>query len=174
MEKSSDVDLLTETDQEVEKLLMDGIRKSFPNHRWNTDKLDHQILIPFFYSKRFIGEEETSEGKKAELTDSPTWIIDPVDGTMNFVHNFPHSCVSIALLVNKIAEIAIIYNPVLKQKFTARRGKGAFLNDQAISVSGQKDIGKVLVTTEFGTTRDSKKIDVTIENMDKMVRKVHG
>ncbi len=69
---------------------MDGIRKKFPNHE-------------------FIGEEETSEGKKVCLTDAPTWIIDPIDGTLNFVHSFPHSCVSIALLVNKVAKIRSIY-----------------------------------------------------------------
>lgn len=78
--KSSNIDLLTETDQEVEKLLMDEIGKKFPSHK-------------------FIGEEESSEGKRPDLTDAPTWIIDPVDGTMNFVHSFPHSCISVALLV---------------------------------------------------------------------------
>lgn len=81
--KSSDIDLVTETDQQVEKLLMDGIRAKYPDHQ-------------------FIGEEESSEGKKAVLTDAPTWIIDPVDGTMNFVHSFPHSAISVALLINKV------------------------------------------------------------------------
>lgn len=56
---------------------------------------------------RFIGEEETSDGKKAELTDAPTWIIDPVDGTMNFVHSFPHSAISIALLVDKVSKVLL-------------------------------------------------------------------
>jgi myo-inositol-1(or 4)-monophosphatase len=65
LEKSSNIDLVTETDQEVEKLLMDGIREKFPSHQ-------------------FIGEEESSDGKKPQLTEAPTWIIDPVDGTMNF------------------------------------------------------------------------------------------
>lgn len=62
---------------------MNGIKEKFPNHQ-------------------FIGEEETSEGKKAVLTNAPTWIIDPIDGTLNFVHSFPHSSISIALLVNKV------------------------------------------------------------------------
>lgn len=123
---------------------------------------------------RFIGEEETSEGKKAELTDAPTWIIDPVDGTMNFVHSFPHSCISVALLVNKVAEIAIIYNPILEQKFTARRGAGAFYNGRKIQVSGQTDIGKSLITTEFGTSRDLAKMEIVLENITKLVKTVHG
>lgn len=87
---------------------------------------------------RFIGEESTSLGKKAELTDAPTWIIDPIDGTMNFVHGLPHTCISVGLHIGKVAEIGVVYNPILEQLFTARRGKGAFLNGAPIRVSGQK------------------------------------
>ncbi|XP_055530811.1 inositol monophosphatase 1-like [Wyeomyia smithii] len=155
VEKSSDIDLLTETDQQVERLLMDGITSKYPDHK-------------------FIGEEETSAGKKAELTNAPTWIIDPVDGTMNFVHSFPHSCISIALLIEKITEIAIIHNPVLNQTFTARRGKGAFYNDKPIRVSGETRIERALATTEFGTSRDEEKTSVVLENIGKLVRVVHG
>lgn len=125
-----------------------------------------------FYS--FIGEESTSEGAKCELTDSPTWIIDPVDGTLNFVHSFPHSCISIALLVNKQAEIAIIFNPVLKQLFTARRGQGAFYNSDKIRVSGQKELNQALVAVEFGTSRDAKKLDIMIDNFRKIVSICQG
>lgn len=68
----------------------------------------------------------------------PTWIIDPIDGTMNFVHGLPHTCISVALLINKTAEIGIVYNPILEQLFTARKGQGAFLNGAPIRVSGEK------------------------------------
>lgn len=108
------------------------------------------------------------------LTDDPTWIIDPVDGTMNFVHSFPHSCVSIALLINKSAEIGIVYNPILNQRFTARRGMGAFYNGTPIRVSGQKQLSKALVTTEFGTSRDEERLGIILENMAKITRAVHG
>uniref|UniRef100_A0A182WBT6 Inositol-1-monophosphatase n=1 Tax=Anopheles minimus TaxID=112268 RepID=A0A182WBT6_9DIPT len=155
VEKSSNIDLLTETDQQVERMLMEGITANYPDHK-------------------FIGEEETSEGKKAELTDAPTWIIDPVDGTMNFVHSFPHSCISIALLVEKVAEIAIIYNPIVGQKFTARRGKGAFLNGNPIRVSGETVFERALATTEFGTSREEEKTRVVLENIGKLVRQIHG
>lgn len=70
-----------------------------------------------------------------ELTNAPTWIIDPIDGTTNFVHSFPHTCISVALAVNKKLEIGIVYNPVLEQMFTARRGQGAFLNGKRIKSS---------------------------------------
>ena len=90
------------------------------------------------HSSRFIGEEESSLGKKVELTDAPTWIIDPIDGTMNFVHGLPHTCISIALLIGKTTEIGIVYNPILEQLFTARKGQGAFMNGAPIQVSGEK------------------------------------
>jgi myo-inositol-1(or 4)-monophosphatase len=153
--KSHPTDFVTETDQQVEKLLMNGIRSKFPDHR-------------------FIGEEESSEGKKVELTDAPTWIIDPIDGTMNFVHSFPHSAISIALLVGKVTEIGIVFNSVLGQKFTARRGQGAFYNGKQIHVSEERDISKALVMVEFGTNRESEKVKVIMENLDKLVHKTHG
>ncbi|XP_063701504.1 inositol monophosphatase 1 [Culicoides brevitarsis] len=153
--KSSNIDFVTETDQQVEKHLMDGITAKFPSHK-------------------FIGEEETSEGKAAELTDAPTWIIDPVDGTMNFVHGFPHSCVSIALLVDKVTEIGIVYNPVLNQKFTARRGKGAFLNGKEIHVSSVTSLADALICTETGTSRDEQKMVVVMENLNKLTRIANG
>uniref|UniRef100_A0A673AQQ6 Inositol-phosphate phosphatase n=1 Tax=Sphaeramia orbicularis TaxID=375764 RepID=A0A673AQQ6_9TELE len=80
--KSSAADLVTETDQRVEKFLIMTIRRRFPQHR-------------------FIGEESIGAGEHLELTDSPTWIIDPIDGTVNFVHRFPFVAVSIAFTVNK-------------------------------------------------------------------------
>ncbi|XP_059613572.1 inositol monophosphatase 1-like [Phlebotomus argentipes] len=154
-EKTDDIDLVTETDQQVEKLLVDGLHEKFPSHK-------------------FIGEEAFGEGRKSLLTDDPTWIIDPVDGTMNFVHSYPQSCVSIALWVNKSAELAVVYNPVFSQKFTARRGQGAYFNGQKITVSGQKALNKALITTEFGTSRETDKVRVTLENLAKVVPAVHG
>lgn len=88
-----------------------------------------------FPDHRFIGEESVGDGGKCNLTDSPTWIIDPIDGTMNFVHGYPNVCISVGLLVNKVPEIGIIYNPVLEMFFEARRGKGAKLNGTHIYAS---------------------------------------
>lgn len=98
------------------------------------------VLFSYLYLKkyRFIGEESTAMGEKVELTNAPTWIIDPIDGTMNFVHGLPHTCISVALLINKTTEIGIVYNPVLEQLFTARKGQGAFLNGAPIHVSDKK------------------------------------
>ncbi|XP_014216445.1 inositol monophosphatase 1 [Copidosoma floridanum] len=156
MTKSCEVDLVTETDQLVEKLFMTKISARYPEHK-------------------FIGEENTSEtNHKVELTDAPTWIIDPVDGTMNFVHTMPHSCISIALYVGKIPEIGIVYNPMLEQLFTARRGRGAFHNGAPIRVSGETDLKKALVMMELGTSRDPEKMNVVMENLKILTPQVHG
>lgn len=85
---------------------------------------------------RFIAEETVSSTNHLpELTDDPTWIIDPIDGTTNFVHSFPFTCISIGLAVKKELEIGIVYNPVLEQLFTAKRGRGAYLNGKLIKSS---------------------------------------
>lgn len=136
-------------------------------------KINWIFVFPTYICS-FIGEEATSEGAKCELTDSPTWIIDPVDGTLNFVHSFPHTCISIALLVKKQTEIAIIFNPILKQLFTARRGQGAFYNGDKIHVSNCKDLSQALVMMEFGTSRDKKKLEITLENYRKIYETCHG
>ncbi|OAD52759.1 Inositol monophosphatase 1, partial [Eufriesea mexicana] len=155
MMKSSEVDLVTEWDQKVENLLMQGISSKFPDHK-------------------FIGEETSALGTKVELTDAPTWIIDPIDGTMNFVHSLPHTCISIALLINKTTEIGIVYNPILEQLFTARRGQGAFLNGAPIQVSGEKELRKALVMMEMGTSRDPEKVKIVLENANNLTPLVHG
>lgn len=86
---------------------------------------------------RFIGEESTAAGARIELTNSPTWIIDPIDGTLNFVHGYPVVSISVALLVDKVTELGVVYNPIHNQLFSARRGMGAFLNNRPIRVSNK-------------------------------------
>ncbi|XP_030765538.1 inositol monophosphatase 1 [Sitophilus oryzae] len=153
--KTGAIDFVTETDQDVERLLIDGLSKAFPDHK-------------------FIGEETVSSGAQCDFTDAPTWIIDPVDGTMNFVHSFPHSCISIALFINKLPVIGIIYNPMLDQLFTARKGKGAYLNGQKITVSGTKALADALIMMEFGTSRDPERRKVILENQQNLMPQVHG
>lgn len=153
--KSCDVDLVTETDQKIEKLLISGLSSEFPDHK-------------------FIGEESVADGGNCTLTDDPTWIIDPIDGTMNFVHGFPHSCISIGLFSNKEPHVAIIYNPMLEQLFTAQTGKGAFLNDKQIRVSRQTELSKALLAVEGGTSRDVAKMQSVFDNMQILAPLVHG
>lgn len=85
---------------------------------------------------RFIGEESASLSKaKPVLTDTPTWIIDPIDGTTNFVHGVPCIGISIGLAVKKEIVIGVIYNPVTNEFYSAIKGGGAFLNDNPIHSS---------------------------------------
>jgi len=131
--KSSITDVVTETDRAVEAALVTGIKSEYPDHQ-------------------FIGEEDTAEakgGNVAPLTDDPTWIIDPIDGTMNFVHSNPLISISVALTINKCLEIGIIYLPALNMMYTARKGKGAELNGKKISVSGCKDLSSAMFLQEI-------------------------
>ncbi|XP_065747553.1 inositol monophosphatase 1-like isoform X2 [Phocoena phocoena] len=119
MIKSSPVDLVTATDQKVEKMLISSIKEKYPSHS-------------------FTGEESVAAGEKSILTDSPTWIIDPTDGTTNFVHGFPFVAVSIGFVVYKKMEFGIVYSCMEDKMYTGRKGKGAFCNGQKPQVSRQE------------------------------------
>ncbi|XP_046959299.1 inositol monophosphatase 1 [Vanessa cardui] len=153
--KSSDIDLVTEIDKKVEETLISGLSAKFPDHK-------------------FIGEESAFEGVKCILTDEPTWIIDPVDGTLNFIHGYPSSCISVGLVINKEAVAGIIYNPIVNQLFTANKGQGAYLNGRQIHVSQVKEVSKALISFEAGTTRDEEKQRIVFENFKMIVTKAHG
>lgn len=154
-EKESSCDLVTETDKAVEKMVIKDLATVYPDHK-------------------FIGEESVAAGAKCELTDAPTWIIDPVDGTMNFVHSFPYTCISIGLYVNKEPKVGVVYNPILDHMFTAKKGHGAFLNGQPIKVSGQKDLAKSLVMTELWCRPDERKMSIAWANAKKVIDRSHG
>ncbi len=85
-------------------------------------------LVP---GSRFIGEEKENQ----ELTDDPTWIVDPVDGTTNMIHDYRMSAISVALCEGKEPVIGIVYQPYTKELFSAEKGKGAFLNGEPIHVA---------------------------------------
>lgn len=152
-QKTCDIDLVTETDKEVEKFLIGNLLEKYPDHK-------------------FIGEESANE--KVNLTENPTWIIDPIDGTLNFVHGFPHSCISLALFIEKEPQIAIIYNPILEQLFTAQKNQGAFYNGKQIYVSGQNDLSKALIIYEFGISKDPEKLKIVKENLNTLIDITHG
>uniref|UniRef100_A0A673AKU8 Inositol-1-monophosphatase n=1 Tax=Sphaeramia orbicularis TaxID=375764 RepID=A0A673AKU8_9TELE len=161
--KSSAADLVTETDQRVEKFLIMTIRRRFPQHR-------------------FIGEESIGAGEHLELTDSPTWIIDPIDGTVNFVHRFPFVAVSIAFTVNKRTEFGIVYSCVDNKLFCAQRGQGAFLNGVPLHASGQEgdilhdyNVSRCVVVTEIGAERDDEALTTVTTNICRLLKlPVHG
>ncbi|XP_043263919.1 inositol monophosphatase 2-like [Colletes gigas] len=154
--KAGDWDLVTQFDKKLEEILINGIAKEFPKHK-------------------FIGEETVSSTNHLpELTDEPTWIIDPIDGTTNFVHSFPFTCISIALTVKKELEIGIVYNPVLEQLFTARRGRGAFLNGKPIKSSKVDKLEQSLICHEVSYATMENIRDVTLGRLEAFVSVAHG
>uniref|UniRef100_A0ABI7WAE3 Inositol-1-monophosphatase n=1 Tax=Felis catus TaxID=9685 RepID=A0ABI7WAE3_FELCA len=154
--KTSAADLVTETDHLVEGLIISELQKRFPSHR-------------------FIAEEAAAAGAKCVLTPSPTWIVDPIDGTCNFVHRFPTVAVSIGFAVNQELEFGVIYHCTEERLYTGRRGRGAFCNGQRLRVSGETDISKALVLTEIGPKRDPATLKLFLSNMERLLHaKAHG
>lgn len=149
------VDLVTETDKACEELIFTQLKLTFPSHE-------------------LIGEETSAENGTPALTDAPTWVVDPLDGTTNFVHKFPFVCVSIALVINKTPVVGVVYNPIMNELFTALQGQGAYLNGQRIYVSDQELIGNAILATEVGTKRDKKTVDRTTNMINSMLFQVRS
>lgn len=118
-------DLVTEIDQRVEQEIINIIQKAYPHHS--------------------ILGEEYGEKKGNDYQ----WIIDPIDGTRNFIHGFPHFAVSIAFSYKNKLEHGVIYDPVRQELFAASRGKGAHLNEHRIRVSQRKHLEECLLGTGF-------------------------
>ncbi|HYX63408.1 MAG TPA: inositol monophosphatase family protein [Burkholderiales bacterium] len=119
-------DFVTQVDQASEQAIMETVRKAYPEHG-------------------FLCEESGSTGGDAETV----WVIDPLDGTTNFIHGFPQYCVSIAVRSRGALAHAVVYDPVRNELFTASRGRGAFLNDRRIRVSKATRLTEALVGTGF-------------------------
>jgi inositol-phosphate phosphatase/L-galactose 1-phosphate phosphatase len=155
VEHKGQVDLVTETDKACEEIIFQHLKQIYPDHQ-------------------FIGEETSAVYGTADLTDAPTWIIDPLDGTTNFVHRFPFVCVSIGLAIGKIPTVGVVYNPILGELYTAIRGRGSFLNASPISSSSQSEMIKALLATEVGTKRDKLTVDVTTDHINGLLFKVRS
>ena len=126
-EKQSN-DFVTEVDQAAEKAIIETLLTAYPQHG-------------------ILAEES---GQQHGNPDSEfVWIIDPLDGTTNFIHGFPVYCVSIALSVRGKIEQAVVYDPSRNDLFTATRGRGAFMNDRRIRVSKRIRMADCLLTTGF-------------------------
>ena len=124
-------DFVTQVDKAAESAIIDIIRQAYP---------DHAIL----------GEESgATEGKSAgnKAKDEYRWIIDPLDGTTNFIHGFPQYCVSIALQHRGATAHGVIFDPLKNELFTASKGAGAFLDDRRMRVSKCAQLKDALVGT---------------------------
>ena len=131
--KSNEFDLVTEADKLSEKKIVSIIQANFP---------DHEIL----------GEES---GKHLGSDKSEyLWVIDPLDGTTNFAHNFPHFAVSIGLVKNGKIFMGVVYDVCKNELFWAAEGTGAFLNSEPIEVSQIGELKKSLLATGFPCSKE--------------------
>lgn len=124
--KSTANDLVTEADKKAEAAILAVIRDEYPDH--------------------YILSEETGE---IASNSNTKWIIDPIDGTVNFAHNIPLCCVSIGVEQDGEIILGAVYNPIINEFFFAQKGFGATLNDQKISVSKKTDMSKACLVTGF-------------------------
>ncbi|GFZ10656.1 inositol monophosphatase family protein [Actinidia rufa] len=161
----------TETDKACEDLIFNHLKLHFPDHKVNP--FSFQITAQCI-CLRFIGEETTAACGVTELTDEPTWIVDPLDGTTNFVHGYPFVCVSIGLTIGKVPTVGVVYNPIMNELFTGIHGQGAFLNGNPIKVSSQSELVKSLLSTEVGTKRDKLTVDATTNRIKSLLFKVRS
>ncbi|MBI1905042.1 MAG: inositol monophosphatase [Rhodocyclales bacterium] len=118
-------DFVTEVDRAAEVAIIEVLRDAYP---------EHSILA-----------EESGASGESEYQ----WIIDPLDGTTNFIHGFPYYAVSIAQAKNGVLEHAVIFDPTRNELFTATKGAGAYLNDRRIRVSRRTRLNESLIGTGF-------------------------
>ena len=142
-------DYVSSVDRDAEALIIDTLLKAYP---------DHQIMA-----------EESGEAGHSEFV----WIIDPLDGTTNFLHSFPQFAVSIALAVRGEVEQAVIYDPVRDELFTASRGAGVQLNNRRLRVSRCHALDHALLATGF-PIRDERLIDPYLKSFAVFLHRVDG
>lgn len=131
-----------------------------------------QILHKKFPHFSVLAEESHARGDKhPRFNHDPEkmgrWMIDPLDGTTNFVHGFPMFCVSIAAEVQGELKVGVIYHPILKELYTAVQGKGAFLNGRRIHVSATRTLKDSLLTTGF-SYRKNKTMDKELNSFSEL------
>jgi len=147
--KKSHADFVSEVDRAAEQTIIQTLLEAYP---------DHAILA----------EESGSQGESEYL-----WIIDPLDGTTNFLHGFPQYSVSIALQHRGILTQAVVYDPVKNELFTATRGRGAFLNDRRLRVTKRLHLADSLIGTGFPYTR-FEHMDAYIGIFKELMQKTSG
>ena len=126
IENKDAFDYVTTIDKKAERLIIDSIQEYYPHH-----------------------EIFAEESGKSKHHNKYCWIIDPLDGTTNFIHGYPNSAVSIAFQEEGRIILGVIYDPYRDELFSAEKGKGAFLNDQQIVVSKRTNLNTCLIATGF-------------------------
>lgn len=153
--KKNSVDLVTETDQAVEKMISTTLQEKYP-------------------SFEFVGEETYKPGTR--LTPAPTFIVDPIDGTTNFVHGYPYVSISLGLAVNLKPVVGVVYNPFTTQLFTAIEDQGSYLQigqgpKQKLPLrepQAMESLGDLQICVEWGSDRSGNDFKVKSEVFKKL------
>lgn len=130
------IELVTDADLASEQLITSAIAASYP----------HDAIL---------AEESNQTLGEAQL-NGPLWVIDPIDGTVNYAHGHNMVAVSVAWYDGGEAQVAVVYNPFLSECFTAIRGQGAWLNGQPLRVSGKTELARAIVATGFPYDRNAR------------------
>lgn len=149
--KTSVRDLVTQADVASERLVVARLRAAFPGHA-------------------IEAEEEVADARAAE---GPRWFLDPLDGTVNFVHRIPVFAVSLALWDGERPEVAVVHAPRLSETFHAVRGGGAFLNGERLRVSAAESLAECVLATGFPYVRGDRERD-NRANFDALLPEVRG
>jgi myo-inositol-1(or 4)-monophosphatase len=134
--KSTEIDLVTEADLASERLMIDAIRARFPHHA---------IL-----SEEGLGDRDVDAGEVPYL-----WLVDPLDGTVNYAHGFPVWSVTLALANREQVVLGVAYDPLLDEMFWAERGQGAWCNSRRLHVSTVSRLQEALLATGFAYQLDA-------------------
>jgi myo-inositol-1(or 4)-monophosphatase len=137
--------LVTEADLKSEAVIQKSLKKAFPDFQ-------------------FLGEESGDLGRGDPTV--PTWHVDPLDGTTNFVHGFPMFCVSIGLALGEEPIMGVIYIPTVEETFSGFQGGGAYLNKKRMHVSKRNHLSQCLLTTGFAYVRDEDRLSPEIERFE--------
>lgn len=136
------LDLLTTVDLKAEEAILGVLKPKY---------------LPLGH--KFIAEESSS---LEPMTDAPTWCVDPLDGTVNFVQRFPYSCVSIGLVVEKRCVLGVIYCPAFDELYVAVEGRGAYLNGAKMSVKPTTRLEDAMVASNISANRNAHFVDTTM------------
>ena len=139
---------VTASDRKVEKIIIEELQKARPTYSILSEE---------------IGEINNDESFK--------WIIDPIDGTANFLHGIPHFAISIGLEQDKEIVSGIIYDPIKDEMFVAEKGQGAYLNNKRMRVSARSKLKDCIICTG-GPKQDSKHREITLEEYKKISSKI--
>ncbi|KAH6632697.1 hypothetical protein F5144DRAFT_574947 [Chaetomium tenue] len=170
--KLNAVDIVTETDQAVERMVLARLRAAQPTFA-------------------FVGEESYQPGV-TRVTDAPTFIVDPIDGTTNFVHGFPNACISLGVAVGRVPVVGVVYNPFQDLLFTGVKGGGGWMQRNASLEVGKGQgervrlplagtpapalggLSSALVSIEWGSQRDGENFEVKARTFRKLAAAKEG